>query len=54
MAENSEINKSEIVSYSIKISRDLLNKLKLRARSEGYTIQEAFNLLALNYTNTNN
>lgn len=48
MAENNIGNK-RVVSYTIKIEQDLLNRFKEKILSEGFGIQEGFNYLIKNY-----
>jgi len=40
----------QIVSYSIKLPKNLLKNFKIKCHSEGYTVQEAINILIKNYT----
>ena len=44
-----DIEEEAVKHYTVKIPKELLERFKLQARMEGYSVMEAFNLLVKYY-----
>jgi len=49
-----KVMESVIKSYSVNLPKDLLNKLKIKCHSEGFTVQETINILVTKYVEEGN
>lgn len=48
-----QYSQKEVISYSLKIPKELLDNFRLIVRSEGYSIQDALILLINKYVKDN-